>query len=58
MTVGELAERITVDEVTEWAAVSELDEAEREDRRKRSDLKSRVQHGVKDARSKLRTKRA
>lgn len=58
MTVAELAERITVDEVAEWAAVTELDAAEREEQRKRTDLKSRVQHGVTDARSKLRTKRA
>ncbi len=58
MTVHELADRITVDEVAEWAVVSELDAAEREERRKREDLKSKVRHGVTDARAQLRARRA
>jgi hypothetical protein len=57
MTVAELADRITMDEVAEWAAVSELEREEREERRRREELKSRVQQGVIDARSRLRARR-
>lgn len=57
MTVSELADRITLDEVSEWAMVGELDATERDDRRKREDLKSRVQSGVADVRSKLRARK-
>lgn len=57
MTVSELADRITVDEVSEWAIIGEIDATERDDRRKREDLKSRVQSGVADVRSKLRARK-
>lgn len=57
MTVNELAERITIDEVSEWAAVSRLDAEEGDERRKREELKSKVNQGVNDARSKLRARK-